>query len=205
MKPITVAQIAKAVGGTLIFGTEEAQVSDVIIDSRQAHEGALFVPIIGERVDAHRFIPDVMVAGASCTFTSKKDVTCEKGAGIYVEDTLDALQKLAAWYRRMFEIPVVGITGSVGKTTTKEMISAVLEKKFSTVKTIGNLNSQIGVSLMIFGRVDADGGDRDGDHYAGRDGSAGRDCQTDDSSIDQCGGISYWQPWIERKYLQGEN
>lgn len=150
MKPITVAQIAKAVGGTLIFGTEEAQVSDVIIDSRQAHEGALFVPIIGERVDAHRFIPDVMAAGASCTFTSKKDVTCEKGAGIYVEDTLDALQKLAAWYRRMFEIPVVGITGSVGKTTTKEMISAVLEKKFSTVKTIGNLNSQIGVSLMMF-------------------------------------------------------
>lgn len=150
MKSIQISDIVKAVSGTLLWGEDTTKIHQVVIDSRQAGKGCLFVPIIGERVDAHRFIPDVLKAGAACVFTSDKTIRGEQGTGIYVEDTLKALQDFGAWYRRLFSIPVVGITGSVGKTTTKEMISAVLETKYRTLKTIGNLNSQIGLSLMMF-------------------------------------------------------
>ena len=150
MKSIQISDIVKAVSGIVLWGEDTAKIRQVVIDSRQAEEGCLFVPIIGERVDAHRFIPDVLKAGAACVFTSDKTIRGERGTGIYVKDTLKALQDFGAWYRSKFSIPVVGITGSVGKTTTKEMISAVLETKYRTLKTIGNLNSQIGLSLMMF-------------------------------------------------------
>lgn len=150
MKPVQISDMVKAVSGTLLWGTDAAKIHQVVIDSRQAGEGCLFVPIIGERVDAHQFIPDVLSAGATCVLTSDKTIREGQGTGIYVEDTLKALQDFGAWYRSKFAIPVVGVTGSVGKTTTKEMISAVLETKYRTVKTIGNLNSQIGLSLMMF-------------------------------------------------------
>ena len=150
MKPILIEDIVRATGGRLLWGDDSGTVNHVIIDSREAAPGALFVPIIGERVDAHRFIPDVMEKGAACTFSSDDTVRGESGAGIYVPDTLRALQDLAAWYRAQFTMPVIGITGSVGKTTTKEMIAAVMETKYRTVKTLRNLNSQIGVALMMF-------------------------------------------------------
>lgn len=151
MIPIGISEILKAVDGTLLWGDKNGVVTNVVTDSRKAGKDSLFVPIVGERVDAHRFIPQVMQAGASVTFSSKKDVAPEdSGSCIYVEDTLAALQKTAAYYRSRFDIPVIGVTGSVGKTTTKEMISAVLEKKYRVVKTQGNWNSQIGVALMMF-------------------------------------------------------
>lgn len=150
MKPISVRQIAEAVEGTIAWGDKEAWVNHVVTDSRKAGKGSLFVPICGERVDAHRFIPDVLEQGASLVFSSDHSICENGGSCIYVDDTLEALQKLAAWYRKQFAIPVIGITGSVGKTTTKEMIAAVLEKKYRIVRTIGNLNSQIGVALMMF-------------------------------------------------------
>lgn len=150
MVPIRVKDVLQATGGSLLCGGEESVITDVVTDSRQVKEGTLFVPIIGERVDAHRFILDVMSAGAAASFTSDRQRVTETGACIYVEDTLTALQKLAAWYRQQFDIPVIGVTGSVGKTTTKEMISTVLGVKYNVLKTIGNLNSQIGVALMMF-------------------------------------------------------
>lgn len=150
MKAIKVKDAVLATEGVLLWGNEEAVITNVVTDSRQAGEGTLFVPIIGENVDAHRFIPDVLVAGAAAVFTSDKNIISEQGACIYVENTLTALQKLAAWYREQFDIPVIGVTGSVGKTTTKEMISTVLSTKYNVLKTIGNLNSQIGVALMMF-------------------------------------------------------
>ncbi len=150
MNPVKISDVVKAVSGTLVWGDGDAVVNHVVIDSREAGTGSLFVPIIGEKVDAHRFIPNVLEQGAACVFFSEDSVRGEKGAGIYVEDTLKALQDFARWYRSGFSIPVIGITGSVGKTTTKEMIGAVMEKKYHTLKTIRNLNSQIGVSLMMF-------------------------------------------------------
>lgn len=149
MKSIAVGKIAEIVAGTLAWGEEKKLVSNVSIDSRDVDDKSLFVPIIGERVDAHRFIPDVLERDA-LVFSSDWSVRGERGACIYVEDTLLALQRLALWYRGQFDIPVIGITGSVGKTTTKEMVASVLEKKYRTVRTIGNRNSQIGLSLMMF-------------------------------------------------------
>lgn len=150
MVPIKVSDVLEATGGRLLCGDAGAVITDVVTDSRQAKEGTLFVPVIGERVDAHRFIPDVMAAGAAASFTSDEKRVTERGACIYVEDTVAALQKLAGAYRDRFSIPVVGVTGSVGKTTTKEMIGAVLSAKYRVLKTIGNLNSQIGTALMMF-------------------------------------------------------
>ena len=115
MKSIQIADIIKAVSGTLLWGEDTTEISQVVIDSRQAKKGCLFVPIIGGRVDAHRFIPDVLEAGADCVFTSDDTIRGEYGTGIYVEDTLKALQDFAAWYRKKFDIPVVGITGSVDR------------------------------------------------------------------------------------------
>ena len=153
MKPITVQEICEAVQGQLAWGDPETTVTGVHTDSREIGEGDLFVPIIGARVDAHKFIPEVLSQGAACVISSEHELSRPegtKGACIYVEDTLEALQKLAASYRRKFDIPVIGVTGSVGKTSTKEMIGAVLEKKYRTLITYKNMNSQVGLPLMIF-------------------------------------------------------
>ena len=99
MKPILIKDIMRAARGTLLWGNAGAEVDHVIIDSREAAPGVLFVPLIGERVDAHRFIPDVLEKGAACTFTSDAGIRGGSGAGIHVVDTLQALQDLAACYR----------------------------------------------------------------------------------------------------------
>lgn len=148
MISFSIQDVVEATQGTLLCGDENMKITEVVTDSREAQPGALFVPIIGERVDAHRFVPDVVKAGAA-TLSSRKEYAGD-GTVVYVTDTLEALQKLAAWYRSRFDIPVIGVTGSVGKTTTKEMISTVLETRYNVLKTIGNLNSQIGVALMMF-------------------------------------------------------
>lgn len=151
MKTVYAQELADAVGGTLISGKGDVAITSVSTNSKEIEKGALFVPIIGERVDAHRFIDMAMEVGAAATFTSKE---CEQylpgKAYIKVEDTLEALQKAAAWYRNQFSVKVIGITGSVGKTTTKEMIAAAVETKYKTLKTKGNMNSQVGLPLMMF-------------------------------------------------------
>lgn len=151
MKKIYAQELADAVGGTLLSGNGDVEISSVSTNSKEIEKGALFVPIIGERVDAHRFINMALEAGATATFTSKD---CEQHlagkAYIKVEDTLVALQKAAAWYRGQFQVKMIGITGSVGKTTTKEMIAAAVETKYKTLKTRGNMNSQVGLPLMMF-------------------------------------------------------
>lgn len=153
MKPVLIKDVVAAVEGKLLSGNPEKTISSVSTNSKDIKEEALFVPIIGERTDAHIFIKSAFEAGAVASFTSRnesgEDINTEK-AYIKVEDTLMALQKLAAWYRSLFPIPVIGVTGSVGKTTTKEMISAVLETKYKVLKTSGNMNSQVGLPLTIF-------------------------------------------------------
>ena len=153
MIPITVQEICEAVQGELAWGDPATTVTGVHTDSREIGEGDLFVPIVGARVDAHEFILDVLAGGAACVFSSEHTLTQPEGttgACIYVGDTLEALQKLAAVYRRKFDIPVIGVTGRVGKTSTKEMIGAVLEKKYRTLITYKNMNSQVGLPLMVF-------------------------------------------------------
>ena len=149
---ITVKQIVNAVNGTLLSGSEEILVTSASVNSREIEEGALFVPIIGEKVDGHRFIEGAFENGAVASFVAESATLseCVEGkAYIQVKDTLKALQALGSWYRDQFSMPVIGITGSVGKTTTKEMVGAALATKYNVIKTLGNMNSQVGLPLMM--------------------------------------------------------
>jgi UDP-N-acetylmuramoyl-tripeptide--D-alanyl-D-alanine ligase len=156
MELLSIEEIVKATKGKLLCGSNKLQIHAVSTNSKEVEEGTLFVPIVGERVDAHTFIPSVIEAGGTAIITSKKielSGVKENQAIIQVVDTKEALQDLAAYYRSKFDIPVIGITGSVGKTTTKEMIAAALETKYRVLKTAGNMNSQVGLPLTIF-RID---------------------------------------------------
>ena len=129
---VTVNEIVQASEGRLLAGDGSRTVTGISLDSRKVGEGDLFVPIVGERVDAHRFLEQVAAMGAAAVFTSEheaEDIPAEKAgeaAWIRVDDTRAALQRFGSWCRGRLSIPVVGITGSVGKTTTREMIAAAL-------------------------------------------------------------------------------
>ena len=110
------------------------------------------MPLLGERVDSHRFLPQVMDQGAAAVLTSQELTLPEGGAGcavIRVEDTKKALQKIGSYLRDRLTLPLVGVTGSVGKTTTREMIAAALSARFRVYKTPGNSNSQVGVPVTL--------------------------------------------------------
>ena len=151
MKNMTLENIEKACGGRYI-GTEaekKTEVLGVVIDSRQVESGYLFVAIPGEKVDGHKFIPDVFAKGAAAVL-SEQQLEDPAGPYIIVESTTKALRDLAEYYRKSLDIKVVGITGSVGKTSTKEMIASVLSEKYRVLKTEGNYNNEIGLPLTIF-------------------------------------------------------
>lgn len=151
MKNMTLENIEKACGGRYI-GTEaekKTEVLGVVIDSRQVESGHLFVAIPGEKVDGHKFIPDVFAKGAAAVL-SEQQLEDPAGPYILVESTTKALRDLAEYYRKSLDIKVVGITGSVGKTSTKEMIASVLSEKYRVLKTEGNYNNEIGLPLTIF-------------------------------------------------------
>ena len=148
MKPITLQEVAEACCGTL-HGDPKLTITSIVTDSRKAGEGALFAAIKGARVDGHRFIPAVAEQGAVCVLCEDKpDIDINY---IRVESTLVALKGIAEYYRSLFTIPFIGITGSVGKTSTKEFISAVLAQKYNVHKTGGNFNNELGVPITLFG------------------------------------------------------
>lgn len=151
MKAMSLREIASACAGDY-YGSAwklDEQVTSVVIDSRKAEKGCLFVPIKGARVDGHSFIPQVMENGALCTLT-EQPLGEVPYSYIVVESCEKALKDLAEHYRKALDIKVVGITGSVGKTSTKEMIAAVLSQKYKVLKTAGNFNNEIGLPLTIF-------------------------------------------------------
>ena len=150
MKAYSVMDICLAVKGALLQGDADMMVSAVTTDSRKIEEGALFIPLVGERFDGHDYIEMALQSGAAGCFTTKLPFdTVEGKFYILVEDTLLALKALASWYRGEFELPVVQITGSAGKTTTKEMVASVLSQKFSTLKTEANFNNAIGTPQTL--------------------------------------------------------
>lgn len=153
MKNLTLCNIAEACGGKLYYrGIEQeaaaCEVAGVVLDSRQVEQNYLFIATKGERVDGHSFIPQVLEKGAA-------GVVCEtvpedmKGCFILVEDSFQALKDIARFYREQLDITVVGITGSVGKTSTKEFIASVLSVKYEVLKTAGNFNNEVGLPLTI--------------------------------------------------------
>lgn len=152
MRNMTLRRIADACGGILHEkeGMGNQEVECIVTDSRQAGPGSLFAAIKGERVDAHKFIPAVFDQGAMCVLSEQELPEDTKGSWIKVISTLQALKDIAEYYLRQLNIPVVGITGSVGKTSTKEMIAAVLSQKYQTLKTLGNFNNELGLPLTVF-------------------------------------------------------
>lgn len=193
MLRLTAQETARAVGGRLIAGEEGRLLTHISLDSRTMKGNDLFVPVIGERVDAHDFICQALENGASAVFTSRhrtrEDVEravaeqterkaaqgesapagaanaaafetgqafygpasqrCLSAAWIAVDDTRRALQALGSYLRDQISIPLVGVTGSVGKTTTREMAAAALSAGFRVYKTPGNSNSQVGVPITL--------------------------------------------------------
>jgi UDP-N-acetylmuramoyl-tripeptide--D-alanyl-D-alanine ligase len=150
MKNMTLLNIAKACNGELftIGNTREREVQGVVIDSRLVKKDYLFIASKGERVDGHDYIELAIRQGAMA-------VICENAPSaiaipyILVKDSLLALKDIARWYRMQLSIPVVGITGSVGKTSTKEYVSSVLSRRYNVLKTEGNYNNEIGLPLTI--------------------------------------------------------
>lgn len=151
MKHMTLQEIAAACRGTYFGSKENAvkSVSSVVIDSRKVQKDSLFVAIRGARVDGHTFIPQTIEHGALCAL-SEKDLGDVDYSYIRVDSCEQALKDLAEHYRRSLDIKVVGISGSVGKTSTKEMIASILGQKYHVLKTEGNFNNEIGLPLTIF-------------------------------------------------------
>lgn len=168
---LTIKEIAQACGGELVVQGGKADgdtcVSSVVIDSRAVEPGGVFIATVGERVDGHSFIASAFEKGAVLAVTQKRPEEVENkecgaaaqaddraageswGCYILVEDTLQALKDIAEAYRKKLSVKVIGITGSVGKTSTKEFIAGVLVEKFRVLKTEGNFNNEIGVPLTL--------------------------------------------------------
>lgn len=146
MKAFTLQEAAAALG--LPQMQAQATLADVCTDTRKIQPGSLFLCLRGERFDGHSFASQAAQLGAAALLVDHPvDADVPQ---LVVTDTGKALLQLAGWYRRRFQLPVVGLTGSVGKTTTKEFIALVLGAKYSTLKTQGNLNNEIGVPQMLF-------------------------------------------------------
>ncbi len=147
---LTVRQIAQACAAVCIKCDEDIRIEDIVTDSRKVIPGSIFIALRGENFDGHNFVKQVMTSGAVCCVVDKDFDNTENLPVIVVEDTFAALRDIAAFYRRQFEVPAVAITGSVGKTSTKDMVANVLARKYKTLKTEGNFNNEIGLPLTAF-------------------------------------------------------
>ncbi len=146
MEKLLLSEAADYVGGTL--SGRDCEISSVSTDTRTMEAGCLFIPLAGQNFDGHDFIPRAAEKGAAAFFSEKTDI----GGGlpfVAVRSMNDALLMLAERYKERFDLKTVGITGSVGKTTTKEMTAAVLSTKYKTLKTEGNYNNFVGLPLTV--------------------------------------------------------
>ena len=153
MKELHISEICNAVEGKILCGRPGMTVSKVSRDSREVDEDTLFFALIGESRDGHEFIKDVVAQGCTALVISEEEalsrVKDEYVTAILVEDTTKALQRLAAWYLKQLDITIIGVTGSVGKTTTKDLLAAACAQKYNTKCTKGNYNDHIGLPLTV--------------------------------------------------------
>jgi UDP-N-acetylmuramoyl-tripeptide--D-alanyl-D-alanine ligase len=156
MEKIKAAKIAEVTGGTLLWGDPETEITGISIDSRTITEGMAFFALKGERADGHDFLADAIRAGCAALVVEREDalssdtVYTSATVRIKVKDAEQALQDLAAYYLSLFDIRKIGITGSTGKTTTKDMLFHILSEKYKTVRNQGNFNNLIGLPLSVF-------------------------------------------------------
>ena len=156
METITLGHLLQAVNGQLLGEFDKnAPISHVDTDSRDIHPGSLFIPLAGERFDGHAYINAALESGAVGCLTQRERESYQPGKFyVKVASTQRALRDLAAWYKEQFHIPFVAVTGSVGKTTAKDMLAAVLGVKYKVLKTEGNFNNNIGLPLTLL-RLDS--------------------------------------------------
>ena len=150
-----VYEILEATKGILVSGNKEDEICFFSQDSRQMKNGGMYIPLKGERFDGHDFIESAFQTGATAIITAK-DVSYPDKIVIKVEDTYQALKDMAIYLRSHRPVKVVGVTGSVGKTSTKEVIASVLKEKYRTLKTQGNFNNELGLPLTVFRLRDED-------------------------------------------------
>ncbi|MCT4621326.1 MAG: UDP-N-acetylmuramoyl-tripeptide--D-alanyl-D-alanine ligase [Marinisporobacter sp.] len=152
---LSIKEMVEATKGNLIKGDSKDLVYGISTDSRSIKDKELFIPLVGENFNGHDFIEKAIQNGANAIFVSEEyegSLFEEKGLSIIrVKDTLKALQDLAKYYVSKFPIPIIGVTGSTGKTSTKEIIYSVLSKKYKVLKNKGNFNNHIGLPLTVFG------------------------------------------------------
>lgn len=150
MAEFTLGEILAATGGSLAGGEYQRSFSGISTDTRTIRQGNMFVALQGEKFDGHDFIVRAVDNGAGGVIVSKKHIFIpDRITAVRVADTLQALQDLALAHRRRFDIPVIAVTGSNGKTTTKELIAAVLSARYKTLKTEANYNNDIGLPLTL--------------------------------------------------------
>lgn len=154
MKKLMIKEICKALNGRLILGEEQNCVKKVSIDSRNVEEKDIFFALIGENHDAHKFIPMAIESGCRAFVVSDEKEIMESPFKdeldvILVKDTTKALQDLAVYYLSTFNIKKIGVTGSTGKTTTKDMLYYICSEKYKTSRNVGNFNNHIGLPLTI--------------------------------------------------------
>ncbi|NLC11300.1 MAG: UDP-N-acetylmuramoyl-tripeptide--D-alanyl-D-alanine ligase [Firmicutes bacterium] len=154
MMPLTVQALIEATGGRLCRGRMDQEVTHISIDSRTIKEGALFFPLVGEKHNGHDFLKQALLKGAVGSFFSPafcREDNLPPGDKIFIEvpDTLRALQDVARFHRKRLQAKVIAVTGSTGKTTSKDLIHAVLSQKYLSLKNRGNLNNQIGLPLTL--------------------------------------------------------
>lgn len=151
---LLINEIVNATEGKFVKGNLNDKIMGISTDSRRVKKDELFIPLRGEKYDGENFVEDAVLKGASAIITSSWDnVERLKDFSInviYVNETLKALHRIASYYRKKFNIPFVAVTGSSGKTTTKDMIVQILSKKYKVLKTEGNFNNEIGLPLTIF-------------------------------------------------------
>ena len=167
MKEIFVKDIVRLCQGNIIYGSENASLEDFTTDTREIKEGYIFVGIKGEKHDGNLMYEEALKNGAKVCILQKSSVENKINIDalkkeytnrtvILVNNTIEALQKLAEYKRSLYNIPVIGVTGSVGKTSTKDIIASVMSKKYNVLKTLGNYNSQVGLPLTILRLKDHD-------------------------------------------------
>ncbi|MBR5155464.1 MAG: UDP-N-acetylmuramoyl-tripeptide--D-alanyl-D-alanine ligase [Clostridia bacterium] len=147
---MTLKQVAAACGGTFCGPNDELLITDVVTDSRKISEGSVFVALKGEKFDGHNFVKQSYDLGAICCVVNSDFENTQGLSVIMVEDTYAALRDIASYYRTRFSLPSVAITGSVGKTSTKDMVAEVLNQHYKVLKTDGNFNNEIGLPLTAF-------------------------------------------------------
>ncbi len=149
MEALFIKEILSATNGMLLSGNINEKINYISTNSNNMQPNSLFIPIIGEKFDGHNFILSSFTNGAIATLTQHNKVEDNSKIYIKVNNTLESLQNISKNYRKKFQIPIIGVTGSVGKTSTKEMIASALSSKHNVLKTSGNMNSQIGLPLTI--------------------------------------------------------